>query len=470
MKKDWKDIEGQLVRIDIGSTYNEAQSSSTDAAIICFTTDGHIVLNGVDYVVETDSFKGKVDNDDAYQSVKHAADWCTTYILQGDSSHPFLQGRLTEDTYNIGWMLDGYTYKESVKIPLISEEQQGLVDAQAYTDYIQPLLKGEYDDSIDALKDSVKKAQETADGKVDNDAIYQNVKGAGEWCQNYVMTDRSNVGKQFLKYRVDTTAKTLNIGWLTAIGYAETIKIPLVDDTQNCFFDPFYYETYIQPLFNDEYALLTDVNEASAKAEEAKAKADSHDASITALNEWKNKKNVADGWCALDTNGKVGEGFIPDSAYEVHMFGGVVTLEDGIINANSVTDKPTDEGCAIVYDTTTRSFCFRKKVADEGDPDLDYEYYNNWVGASRFGAEWKEQFFKGWRPAADNLYIDTTTSKAYYYNGSELVSLSGQGASGSIPNATTTQDGLMSKEDKTAFEQLKAKVAELENKLCLTYE
>lgn len=156
MKKDWKDIEGQLVRIDIGSTYNEAQSSSTEAAIICFTTDGHIVLNGMDYVVDTDAFQNKVDkDDDAYMSAKHAADWCTTYILQGDASHPFLQGRLTEDTYNIGWMLDGYTYNNAVKIPLINEDQAGLVDSQSYTDYIQPLLKGEYDERIDGKVDKV---------------------------------------------------------------------------------------------------------------------------------------------------------------------------------------------------------------------------------------------------------------------------------------------------------------------------
>lgn len=246
MKKDWKDIEGQLVRIDIGSTFTEAQSDSTDAGIICFTTDGHIVLNGTDYVFDTYKYKEN----------KQTTDWVRKYVQQGDAEHPFLRGRMDADafTYNIGWMLDGYTYNESVKIPLISEEQQGLVDSQSYTDYLQPLLKGEYDDNIDAIKN-------TLNGKVGKeDKDYKRLQSDVDWLGNYVMTDRTNVGYPFLKYRVDTTAKTLNIGWYTMAGYAETIKIPLVDDTQNSFFDPYYYEEFIQPLFNGDFAYKTELD------------------------------------------------------------------------------------------------------------------------------------------------------------------------------------------------------------------
>lgn len=57
MKKEWKDIEGYKVRIDVGSSLSEAMSSSMDAAIICFTTDGHIVLNGISYIVSTTEFE-----------------------------------------------------------------------------------------------------------------------------------------------------------------------------------------------------------------------------------------------------------------------------------------------------------------------------------------------------------------------------------------------------------------------------
>ncbi len=57
MKKEWKDIEGYKVRIDVGSSLSEAMSSSMGAAIICFTTDGHIVLNGISYIVSTTEFE-----------------------------------------------------------------------------------------------------------------------------------------------------------------------------------------------------------------------------------------------------------------------------------------------------------------------------------------------------------------------------------------------------------------------------
>lgn len=49
MKKPWKDIEGSLVRIDVGSTAKEALSDSMPAQVICFTTDGKIIFNGVEY-------------------------------------------------------------------------------------------------------------------------------------------------------------------------------------------------------------------------------------------------------------------------------------------------------------------------------------------------------------------------------------------------------------------------------------
>lgn len=89
-------------------------------------------------------------------------------------------------------------------------------------------------------------------------------KGSVDWLQQYIRTDRNNVGYPFMKYSVDAENKTLNIDRLVGSGsehdYVNNIKIPLIDDKNGAFFDPFYYETYIQPLFNDEYALQADVD------------------------------------------------------------------------------------------------------------------------------------------------------------------------------------------------------------------
>lgn len=46
MKKQWKDIEGYKVRMDVGSTMEQAMSDSFPAEVICFTTDNNIVFNG----------------------------------------------------------------------------------------------------------------------------------------------------------------------------------------------------------------------------------------------------------------------------------------------------------------------------------------------------------------------------------------------------------------------------------------
>ena len=46
MKKEWKDIEGYGVRIDVGSTLQQALADTMPAEVICFTTDNHIVMNG----------------------------------------------------------------------------------------------------------------------------------------------------------------------------------------------------------------------------------------------------------------------------------------------------------------------------------------------------------------------------------------------------------------------------------------
>lgn len=122
------------------------------------TPDGNKAVN---IPLATTSSAGLMSFDD-----KHNTDWLAKYIMQSDTDHPFLNGTMDDRSYRIGWMIDGFTYKY-VDIPLTDEEQRGLFDELSYTDYIQPLLKGEYDDRIDANETAAAKAQSTADGKVD---------------------------------------------------------------------------------------------------------------------------------------------------------------------------------------------------------------------------------------------------------------------------------------------------------------
>lgn len=121
------------------------------------TPDGNKAVN---IPLATESADGLMSTDD-----KHNTDWLAKYIMQGDTDHPFLKGTLDADnfTYNLGWMLDGNTYR-SVDIPLVTEEQAGLVDSQSYTEYLQPLLQGKYDERIDNKVD-----KETGKGLSKND-------------------------------------------------------------------------------------------------------------------------------------------------------------------------------------------------------------------------------------------------------------------------------------------------------------
>lgn len=49
MKKDWKNLEGHKVRMDVGSSLKQALSDSMPAEVICFTTDNHIIFNGEEF-------------------------------------------------------------------------------------------------------------------------------------------------------------------------------------------------------------------------------------------------------------------------------------------------------------------------------------------------------------------------------------------------------------------------------------
>lgn len=58
MKKPWKDLEGKLVRVDVGSSTKEALSDSVGPELICFTTDGKIIFNGIEYPNMSSLVKG----------------------------------------------------------------------------------------------------------------------------------------------------------------------------------------------------------------------------------------------------------------------------------------------------------------------------------------------------------------------------------------------------------------------------
>lgn len=49
MNEEWKNIEGSEVRIDVGSTSEEAMNKDMPAGVICFTTDKRIILNGEEF-------------------------------------------------------------------------------------------------------------------------------------------------------------------------------------------------------------------------------------------------------------------------------------------------------------------------------------------------------------------------------------------------------------------------------------
>ena len=49
MKKQWKDIEGYKVRMDVGSTREQALGDKMPAEVLCFTTDNRIVMNGEEF-------------------------------------------------------------------------------------------------------------------------------------------------------------------------------------------------------------------------------------------------------------------------------------------------------------------------------------------------------------------------------------------------------------------------------------
>ena len=66
MKKNWKDIEGKGLRVDVGSTSSQAMSDSMPAEVLCFTTDGRIILNGMEFAPQANLIEDAINAEHPY--------------------------------------------------------------------------------------------------------------------------------------------------------------------------------------------------------------------------------------------------------------------------------------------------------------------------------------------------------------------------------------------------------------------
>ena len=154
MKKEWKNIEGRLARIDVGSSLSEAMGSEFPAEAICFTTDGNIVFNGIQYSLSQDEYNAlvesikanaeaianKVDKKEGYDLASldqlRAAQWCSEHILRDNTATSFL--KVEEDGkngYKFNHLVDGETYNSTPQyIPVATDSTSGVMSAADHAD------------------------------------------------------------------------------------------------------------------------------------------------------------------------------------------------------------------------------------------------------------------------------------------------------------------------------------------------
>lgn len=124
----------------------------------------------------------------------------------------------------------------------------------------------------------------------------------------------------------------------------------------------------------------------------------------SAITEFKNSKGQPNGIAPLDEYGRIPTRFIPASMDDVKDFDGFV---DKIAsNLQSLNKYSTDEGCDVVFNSSTKAFVIR----------YNNSYYNNWLDADSFG----KSVLNGITPIGDKVYSDTTTNKTYRWSGSNL--------------------------------------------------
>ncbi len=176
MKKDWKNIEGAKVRFDVGTRAEDAFKEGFPAEVICFTTDGNIVFNGIQYSLSQSEYKAladavaanteaidtKVDKQDGYglasDRQRTVADWCDEHILVDNNAEvPFLKATdKGAEGYAVSHCVDGNTYRTNAYIPLATDKASGVMSAADHADFsaakedIETLFE-----SIDATDETV---------------------------------------------------------------------------------------------------------------------------------------------------------------------------------------------------------------------------------------------------------------------------------------------------------------------------
>lgn len=203
MKKEWKKIEGKLARIDVGSSFSEAMGGTFPAEAICFTTDGNIVFNGIQYSLSQDEYNAimaaiatKVEKKEGYDLASRdqlrAAQWCSEHILIDNSATSFLH--VEEDGkngYKFAHLVDGETYNSTPQyIPLATDTTPGVMSASDHASFTEALEDidtlfsetGEIDKAVTANKEAIKAnaeaiAKNATDIKACQDALAEAANG-----------------------------------------------------------------------------------------------------------------------------------------------------------------------------------------------------------------------------------------------------------------------------------------------------
>lgn len=239
MKKEWKNIEGRLARIDVGSSLSEAMGSTFPAEAICFTTDGNIVFNGIQYSLSQDEYNAlvesikantdtaetnaeaiativenltaaatsiqanteaiakKVDKKEGYDLASldqlRAAQWCSEHVLRDNTATSFL--KVQEDGkngYKFNHLVDGETYNSTSQyIPVATDSTSGVMSASDHADLTTSL------EDIDTLFSEMGShdkaiADNTASIKANTEAIAKNATDI-KACQDSIVNNAKSV-------------------------------------------------------------------------------------------------------------------------------------------------------------------------------------------------------------------------------------------------------------------------------------
>lgn len=152
-------------------------------------------------------------------------------------------------------------------------------------------------------------------------------------------------------------------------------------------------------------------SDALSKASSALSAASSAKNTVANL---QNKIGASDGIAPLDGFGKIPVGYIPGSLDNVKDFYGFV--EDISVAEISSSNFSTDDGCAVVYNSTTKRFVLRVATTS-GSDDINYEYFGNWQGSYLYG----DGDMYGRIPLGNKLYFNLRNNWAYHWDGSDLV-------------------------------------------------